>query len=215
VVARYGFAVVDDVASPEIVAGFAAMVDALVHAEFDARMEEAHRRAEADEQRIEVWPEERGVVHLTFEPSDDRFQSLTSHRFASALAAELLGPHVHVAGVSLRVPLPGFGHQGLHQDTEPAADRGRWHEVRVTWVLSPFVVETGTLRVIPGSHLTGPPNEPAVLGMPPHPDEVRVIAEPGAVVLRGNEWHSGTFNASSELRLSIDVDYRAREPDGP
>jgi ectoine hydroxylase-related dioxygenase (phytanoyl-CoA dioxygenase family) len=201
--------------TPEIVTALAAMVEALVHAEFDARMEEASHRAEAGEQRIDVWPEERGVVHLTFGSNDDRFQTLTCHRFTSALAAESLGPHVDVAGVSLRVPLPGFGHQGLHQDADPTADPGRWHEVRVTWVLSPFTVETGTLRVIPGSHLTGPPNEPDVLGMPPHPDEVRVMAEPGAVVLRGNVWHSGTFNASSELRLSIDVDYRASEPDGP
>lgn len=208
---RDGFAVVDDVASPEMVTEFAVMVEALVRADFEARMQEADRRAKTGEQRIDVWPVENGVVHLTFDPDDDRFQTLTTHPFATALAAALLGAHAEVEGVSMRVPLPGFGHQGLHQDREPTTDPSLWRGVRATWVLSPFTIETGTLRVIPGSHLSGPPEELHVLGMPPHPDEVRVIAGPGAAVLRGNLWHSGTFNASSHLRLSIDVDYQASE----
>jgi hypothetical protein len=50
--------------------------------------------------------------------------------------------------------------------------------------------------------------------MPPDPDEVRVVAGPGAVVLKSpHVWHSGTFNASADPRLSIDVDYRTAGDD--
>jgi ectoine hydroxylase-related dioxygenase (phytanoyl-CoA dioxygenase family) len=101
---------------------------------------------------------------------------------AVAVAVALLGTEFEVAGPSLRVPLPGFGHQGLHQDIESPPDPATWELVRITWVLSPLTVETGTFRYIPGSHLTGPPTEAGV-GLPPYPDEVRVVAVPGAIVL--------------------------------
>jgi ectoine hydroxylase-related dioxygenase (phytanoyl-CoA dioxygenase family) len=130
---------------------------------------------------------------------------------AVAVAVALLGTEFEVAGPSLRVPLPGFGHQGLHQDIESPPDPATWELVRITWVLSPFTVETGTFRYIPGSHLTGPPTEAGV-GLPPYPDEVRVVAVPGAIVLKSaHVWHSGTFNGSVEPRLSVDVDYRASQ----
>ncbi len=123
---------------------------------------------------------------------DDRFRSLVTHRPVAAAASELLGPDWEVSGIELRVPLPGFGHQGLHQDIESPTDATTWRHLRVTWDLSAFTVETGTYRFIPGSHLSGPPAETGI-GMPPHPDEVRVIAAPGAIVLKSaHVWHSWT-----------------------
>jgi ectoine hydroxylase-related dioxygenase (phytanoyl-CoA dioxygenase family) len=209
---RDGVAVVADVLSPDEVSPLAAMVRALVEAEFEARMADAEQRVAAGETRFDVWPVERGVVHLGFEVTDDRFNMLVRHAVATAAASRLLGAPFAVESVSLRVPLPGFGHQGLHEDIEPPPDPASWLGVRDTWVLTPFTVETGTLRFIPGSHLTGPPDEFG-MGMPPHPDEVRVVAAPGALVLKsGHVWHSGTFNASAEPRLSIDVDYRMLGP---
>jgi hypothetical protein len=97
------------------------------------------------------------------------------------------------------------------EDLEAPPDPTTWLRLRATWVLTPFTVETGTLRYIPGSHLAGPPTEYGI-GMPPHPDEVRVVAAPGATVLKSaHVWHSGTYNASAEPRLSMDVDDRACE----
>jgi ectoine hydroxylase-related dioxygenase (phytanoyl-CoA dioxygenase family) len=208
---RDGVTVVEDVLSADEVGPLAEAVRALVEAEFGALMAEVERRAALGETRIDVWPVERGVVHLGFEVADDRFSVLVSHPAAGAVADKLLGPGVTVEGVSLRVPLPGFGHQGLHEDIAAPPEPATWLRLRATWVLTPFAVETGTLRYIPGSHLTGPPTEFGI-GMPPHPDEVRVVAAPGAMVLKSSHvWHSGTFNASAEPRISMDVDYRACE----
>jgi ectoine hydroxylase-related dioxygenase (phytanoyl-CoA dioxygenase family) len=208
-VRRDGVSVIEDVLEPATVAVLAPRVRAMAVADFEARMADAEARAAAGETLVDVWPQESGVVHLCLDPGDDRFQRLAAHPVARALAAELLGPSFEVAGLELRVPLPGFGHQGLHQDIESPPDPARWRPLRITWVLSPFTVETGTFRFIPGSHLTGPPRETGI-GMPPHPDEVRVVAPAGSILLKSaHVWHSGTFNASRELRLSVDVDYRA------
>ena len=206
---RDGVCVIDDVLAPALVATPAAIVRAIVEDNYTARMEEAERRAAAGETRIDVWPDERGVVRVCLDIVDNRFRSLVTHPLVATAASELLGPDWEVSGMELRVPLPGFGHQGLHQDIESPTDATIWQRVRMTWVLSAFTVETGTYRFIPGSHLTGPPAETGI-GMPPHPDEVRVIAAPGAIVLKSaHVWHSGTFNASAEPRLSIDIDYRS------
>jgi ectoine hydroxylase-related dioxygenase (phytanoyl-CoA dioxygenase family) len=120
-----------------------------VVADFEARMAEAERRAAAGETGFDVWPEERGIVHLCFHAGDERFQPLVTHPLAAAVAREMLGPDHVVGGLELRAPLPGFGHQGFHQDIDSPPNPAIWRHLRATWVLSPFTVETGTYRYIP------------------------------------------------------------------
>lgn len=62
---------------------------------------------------------------------------------------------------------------------------------------------TGTwARVIPGSHLDSEPpidiNHGYGTGMGPHPDEVKIIAPAGSLIMFNapDLWHSGTFNYS-------------------
>ena len=100
----------------------AAIVRAMVEDYHAARMEEAERRAAAGETRIDVWPDERGVVRVCLGTVDAHFRSLVTHPLVAAAASELLGPDWEVSGIELRVPLPGFGHQGLHQDIESPTD---------------------------------------------------------------------------------------------
>ncbi len=63
------------------------------------------------------------------------------------------------------------------------------------------------LRVIPGSHRStaDPADDMKWVGMGPHPDEVKLIAPAGSLILfkSASLWHSGTLNYSPELRLAV------------
>ncbi len=66
----------------------------------------------------------------------------------------------------------------------------------------------GLRRVIPGSHKVSQPPIDALAfgsGMGPHPDEVKIVAPAGSVILFNSAdlWHSGTFNYSPEPRLAV------------
>jgi ectoine hydroxylase-related dioxygenase (phytanoyl-CoA dioxygenase family) len=62
-------------------------------------------------------------------------------------------------------------------------------------LLSPHRADTGTIRMLPGSHRTVPDFTAWGSAMPPHPDEVRLEGEPGDLfVYEGHLWKSATFN---------------------
>ena len=68
----------------------------------------------------------------------------------------------------------------------------------------------------PGSHLVGEPpldtEHGYATGMGPHPDEVKIIAPAGSLVLFNGPhlWHSGTFNDSPAAQLAPVRVLRAR-----
>jgi ectoine hydroxylase-related dioxygenase (phytanoyl-CoA dioxygenase family) len=121
----------------------------------------------------------------------------------------MLGPDWHLGGLELRAPLPGCGHQGLHPDYFPGhRTRGPWRSLSAMWCISAFTPENGPLRVIPGSHrVDRNPADALPLGceMGPHPDEVKVVAPAGSVILFNGAdlWHSGTFNYGPAPRLAV------------
>ncbi len=157
-----------------------------------------------------IWPGESGVVRLRFDVDDSSFRELTEDAVVLSAARRVLA-EPRLAEIGARIPMPGFGHQGLHQDLDEPASSKQWRAFTAKWVISRFDAETGTLRVIPGSHLKGIPEQDSQewgWAMPPHPSELRIEASPGAVVLSNPQlWHSGTFNGSSEPRLSLSVGY--------
>ena len=71
--------------------------------------------------------------------------------------------------------------------------------------------DSGPLRVIPGSHRRHEPPIDTEHGyateMGPHPDEVKIIAPAGSVILfdAADLWHSGTFNYIPAARLALTV----------
>jgi ectoine hydroxylase-related dioxygenase (phytanoyl-CoA dioxygenase family) len=76
------------------------------------------------------------------------------------------------------------------------------------WCICAFTADNGPLRVIPGSHqMIEPPIDMLAFGsgMGPHPDEVKIAAPAGSVILFNSAdlWHSGTFNYTPDPRLAV------------
>jgi ectoine hydroxylase-related dioxygenase (phytanoyl-CoA dioxygenase family) len=76
------------------------------------------------------------------------------------------------------------------------------------WAITAFTAQNGPLRVIPGSHrVSEPPIDMQAWGsgMGPHPEEVRITAPAGSVILFNSAdlWHSGTLNYSPGPRLAV------------
>src|SRR5580700_6904669 len=123
-------------------------------------------------------------------------------------ADTVIGPGCQVDGLSLRAPLPGCAHQGLHPDFFPGHRiSGPWQVLAAMWCITGFTRDNGPLRVIPGSHRSArdPADDMEFPGMGPHPDEVKLTAPAGSLILFNSAslWHSGTLNYSPGLRLAV------------
>jgi ectoine hydroxylase-related dioxygenase (phytanoyl-CoA dioxygenase family) len=151
---------------------------------------------------------ERGVVHAKLHLADPDFALCCGHPVLAEAATAVLGPDWRLAALSLRAPLPGCGHQGLHPDFEQRRTEGPWQALSAMWCITAFTPDNGALRVIPGSHrVSTPPIDMQAFGsgMGPHPDEVKIVAPAGSVILFNSAdlWHSGTFNYSPAPRLAV------------
>jgi ectoine hydroxylase-related dioxygenase (phytanoyl-CoA dioxygenase family) len=135
----------------------------------------------------------------------------------------VIGPGCEVDGLSVRAPLPGCGHQGLHPDFHPGhSTSGPWQVLAAMWCVTAFTRDNGPLRVIPGSHRSArdPVDDMTWPGMGPHPDEVKLAAPAGSLILFNSAslWHSGTLNYSPAPRLAVSAYLRppatqpSREP---
>jgi len=201
-----GFALVKSFAPPSEVATLTAVVDEIVAATIAQKLAEADERQAAGEPSNNIWyPGEDGVVfsRITERPEAEWIRK--SQRL-SRLVAATTGVESAVRDIAAYVVLPGCGHQGLHVESElPKASIGSWDRVRFVITLSSHSAETGTIRVVPGSHRTGAPFSDAFgAAMPPHPDEVRINAEPGDLVVYSPQlWMSGTFNGGVERLSSL------------
>jgi ectoine hydroxylase-related dioxygenase (phytanoyl-CoA dioxygenase family) len=190
------------------------LLDETVLSPIASRLEELVRQAvaawDADPDRAAAQQVERGVVRVKLDRDDPRFAPCCGHPLLSAAAAAVLGHAWYLAAVGLRAPLPGCGHQGLHSDFEERRIAGPWQTLSAMWCITPFTADNGTLRVIPGSHrVSQPPTDLLAFGsgMGPHPDEVKIVAPAGSVILFNSSdlWHSGTLNYSPAPRLALTV----------
>jgi hypothetical protein len=151
---------------------------------------------------------EPGVVRVKLDAHDSDFASCHEHPLLVDAATAVLGQEWRISGLLLRAPLPGCGHQGLHADFVHRRTRGPWQTLSAMWCISAFTPDNGPLRVVPGSHrVSQPPIDMSAFGsgMGPHPDEVKVVAPAGSVILFNSAdlWHSGTFNYSPTPRLAL------------
>jgi hypothetical protein len=151
---------------------------------------------------------EPGVVYAKLGLADPDFAPCCNHPLLPEAATAVLGPDWHLDALSLRAPLPGCGHQGLHPDFEQRRTEGRWQTLSAMWCITAFTPDNGPLRIIPGSHrVSEPPIDMLAFGsgMGPHPDEVKIVAPSGSVIMFNSAdlWHSGTFNYSPAPRLAV------------
>ena len=160
---------------------------------------------------------EPGVVRAKLDRADPDFAPCCQHPLLSDAAAAVLGDAWYLAALSLRAPLPGCGHQGLRPDFEERRITEPWQTLSAMWCITAFTPDNGPLRVIPGSHrVREPPIDMLAFGsaMGPHPDEVKIVAPAGSVILFNSAdlWHSGTHNYSPAPRLAVTAGFGPGSP---
>ncbi len=192
-----GYLLVPSVLAADVVGRLATRLDDLVRATVDKWDATPGMR----------W-EEAGVVRVRLDLGDPDFAACAQHPLLLHAADAVIGPGCEVDGLSLRAPLPGCGHQGLHPDFAPGhSTSGPWQVLAAMWCVTAFTRDNGPLRVIPGSHRANrdPVGDMVWPGMGPHPDEVKLIAPAGSLILFNSAslWHSGTLNYSPVPRLAV------------
>jgi hypothetical protein len=168
------------------------------------------------QQTVAAWADEpsldthEGCVMANFDVADPDFAPCHQHPLLADAARVVLGDPWFVRELDLRAPIPGCGEQGLHTDfDEPVPGLPAWRTLSAMWCVTPFTRESGPLRVIPRSHRRSEPpidtEHGYATGMGPHPDEVKITAPPGSVILfnASDLWHSGTFNYTPAARLAL------------
>jgi ectoine hydroxylase-related dioxygenase (phytanoyl-CoA dioxygenase family) len=197
------------------------LLDETVLGPIASRLEELVRQTvapwDADPGRAAAKQVERGVVRVKLDRADPDFAPCCGHPLLSDAAAAVLGHTWYLAALSLRAPLPGCGHQGLHPDFEERRIAGPWQTLSAMWCITAFTLDNGPLRVIPGSHrVRKPPTDVLAFGsgMGPHPDEVKIVAPAGSVIMFNSAdlWHSGTLNYSPAPRLAVTAGFGPGSP---
>lgn len=120
------------------------LLDAMVIAQMASRLSGLVR------QTIAAWdadpsPDvaEPGVVHAKLGLADPEFTPCRDHPLLAQAATAVLRPDWHLAALSLRAPLPGCGHQGLHPTSNTAGPRGHGRRCRPCGASPPSPPTTG------------------------------------------------------------------------
>jgi ectoine hydroxylase-related dioxygenase (phytanoyl-CoA dioxygenase family) len=182
------------------------------------------RLADQVRQTVAIWADDpsldttEGCVTTRFGNDDPGLAPCYQHPLIADAADAVLAEGWNLVGIGMRAPIPGSGEQGLHQDFGDHGTGPRWRALSAMWCISPFTRDNGPLRVIPGSHLVSEPPIDLEHGygsaMGPHPDEVKIIAPAGSLILFNcpDLWHSGTFNYSPAARLALTATFAPGPP---
>jgi ectoine hydroxylase-related dioxygenase (phytanoyl-CoA dioxygenase family) len=177
----FGYVVVPEVLSSEVVDALRSEFERLVAADPEARRHElGTRRTQGSN--------ENGVLAVCWR-----------HRLVLEAAAHLLGPAFQAGHGDLRDPEPGGGVQAFHPDHGAARVRG----LTVTWFLDAFSEENGPTRLLPGTHLVTA--RPLAAGRKePVDGELSAIGPAGSVLLRDARlYHGAGRNRTAGPRRSI------------
>jgi ectoine hydroxylase-related dioxygenase (phytanoyl-CoA dioxygenase family) len=207
-----GFAIVRSFASSDELARITAVVDEVVGETIRKVREESERRRAAGETGwINAWqpPDAPGVVSALVTERPDVAWIREHPRLLEIRAAAMgdsAGPS-RFRHVGVGASLPGYGHQGFHADDEsPSPPIGSWDGMSFVFVLDHQDAAVGTMRAVPGSHRI--PLRPRLVefgsAMPPQPDEIRMEADPGDLIIHSRHlWKSMTLNGGAEIRRHL------------
>ena len=120
-----------------------------------------------------------------------------------ACIAHVLGDF-KLSSLNSRAALPGQGLQALHSEGGPVG-LGPYQVCNSIWLLDDFTEDNGATRVVPGSHrLTVSVRDAVPDTAAAHPDEVRLTAPAGTVVVFNSHlWHGGTRNRTGGQRRAL------------
>ena len=151
--------------------------------------------------------QEAGTDRLSnlVEKAPDLFAPCYTHPRLLAGIAHVLNGNLKLSSLNARAALPGQGLQGLHADWGKAVAPGDYAVCNSIWLLDDFTDENGATRVVPGSHRSGKmPGDVMTNVSEPHPDEVKIIAPAGTVVIfNSHTWHGGTRNVTDKPRRAL------------
>ncbi len=187
-----GFLPLPNILSAERVELFNARLDELLAAEGEGVGKEVHQ--------------ETGTNRLSdLVNKDPMFDICFTHPRVLAGISHVLGGDLKLSSLNSRAALPGQGLQALHPDWSGPVEPGSYQVCNSIWLLDPFTEENGSTRVVPGSHRSGTtPQEALEDPRAPHPDEVRLLAPAGTVVIfNSHTWHGGTLNRSDRPRRAL------------
>ena len=110
-----------------------------------------------------------------------------------------------LSSLNFRAALPGHGLQPLHADYGSPVRPGEYQVCNSIWLLDDFTADNGATRVVPGSHRFARRAREALADpAAPHPDEIRLVAPAGTVVVFNSHlWHGGTLNRSDRARRAL------------
>ena len=140
------------------------------------------------------------VIH-----KDPMFEVCFTHPRVLAAVSHVLGSEFKLHSVNSRIALPGYGLQELHADWGKAVEPSDHYICNSIWALVDFTEHNGATRVVPGSHRSGKvPSDVMANRLDPRPDEVKLVAPVGTVIVFNSHlWHGGTHNASRVLRRAL------------
>lgn len=117
----------------------------------------------------------------------------------------VLGHNFKLSSLNYRAAKPGMGNQKLHVDWKDGIANGKYKVCNSIWLLDDFTEFNGATRVVPGTHKsTLLPQDVLENQEATHPEEVKIIAPAGSVIIfNSHVWHGGTQNHTNRLRRSI------------
>lgn len=127
-----------------------------------------------------------------------------------ACIAHVLGDF-KLSSLNSRAALPGAGLQSLHAEGGPVGP-GPYQVCNSIWLLDDFTEANGATRVVPGSHRrTVSVRDSVPDPMGPHPDEIRLTAPAGTVIVFNSHlWHGGTRNRTDSPRRALHAYFTRR-----
>lgn len=188
---RDGYAPLPGVLSGEQVAAIRARLAELLAGEGDQAGIEVHQEAGTD--RLADLINKGTMFHACF--TDPRVLACIAH---------VLGDF-KLSSLNFRAARPGHGLQPLHADYGGPVPPGQYQVCNSIWLLDDFTADNGATRVVPGSHRFARAAREALADpAAPHPDEVRLIAPAGTVIVFNSHlWHGGTQNRSDRPRRAL------------
>ena len=187
---RDGYAPLPGVLTGEQVTDIRARLDELTAAEGADAGREVHQEAGTDR-----------LADLV--NKDPMFEVCFTDPQVLACVAHVLGDF-KLSSLNSRAALPGRGLQGMHAEGGPVG-LGPYQVCNSIWLLDDFTPDNGATRVVPGSHrLTVSVRDSMPDTSAPHPDEVKLAAAAGSVVVFNSHlWHGGTLNHTGSPRRAL------------